>query len=168
MADLFRLSVRGAGRVARDFDRSQRDIQDEIIRSLRRLGAEAHAILVGHAPEDTGDLIDAIQVVPYYRAAVPRVSIRVEGLEGHGGDPRSYLNVTRYGHRSSRIYPKRARALAVHIDGHGEPPIYRASVTGVSVMSDWVEDADPEIRTAARAEAHRLGRKIEGRVVSSS
>jgi hypothetical protein len=35
-------------------------------------------------------------------------------------------------------------------------------------MSDWVEDADPEIRTAARAEAHRLGRKIEGRVVSSS
>lgn len=169
--DVFRINVRGAGAVARDFDRAARAVQDQLIAQLRDYGRQGQAILRAHAPEDTGQLRDKIVAVPFFRAVRPRVSLRVEPLESHGDDGSTdYLDVTRRGHRSRRLHPTQARALAVHIAGHRAPPIYRAYVHGVPSdegskwRGDWVAEARPELEQLADRQERELGRRIERRL----
>lgn len=135
--DVFRVSFEGAGEAARAFSRAQRRVQDAVIAEVRALGRESREAFKAAAPEDTGDLIDAIIDVPFFgRAAEPRVTIRVKTLRGHEGAKRdafNYLNVTRFGHRQAVIRPRRARALKIHIEGHRNPhaAIVRMSAAGV-------------------------------------
>jgi hypothetical protein len=193
-SDVYRVRVRGAGKLARDFSRAQRHLQDEIVRAVRELGADARDAAERYAPEDTRDLIEALVSVPYFgRAGEPRATVRVGRLRGHRGakrDNHDYLNVTRFGHRKSVIYPKHKRALKVHIEGHRNPhaAIVRASVTGVGHppqadlqraarrggggkrqirrlqsayrRRDWVQDAAIEIDRLAAEAERKLGRRV--------
>ncbi len=165
--NIYRLNVRGAGRVARDLEGLSREIQDAIVAELRELGLEAKAIYRGVAPEDdTGQLRENIDSVAFFRAVRPRVRVVVEPIQGHGGDPRSYLDVSRYGHRKRKIRPVKRTALKIHYAGHRNPTIFvfRASAEGVRVPVDWVVEATPAIdRLVDKAES-RLGRRIERRI----
>lgn len=171
--DVYRVSIRGAGRVASQLSRAARQIQDEIVAEIRQFGREAQLIFVEAAPEDTGDLRERITAVPYFgRAIRPRVSIRVRpDVEGHE-TPHDYLPVTRYGHRKRRIVPKTARALAIHPEGHRNPHIVvvRASVSGVPGKKsrwrgDWVIPAAERADRLADAAERRLGRRLDSRVL---
>lgn len=193
---VFRVNVRGAGREARHFSRAARKLQDEIVAELRRFGAEAELLFRENASEDTGDLRDSIVAVAYFKAIRPRVSIRVEPLRGHEGERRTafdYLDVSRFGHRRSRIFPTTKRALKVHIMGHRNPhaAIFRSSVRGFGHPSrqevqaaarrggreavlqvrdaakpvDWVSVAGEQAEKLSTDAAERLGRRIEARVL---
>ena len=195
-ADVYRLSVRGAGPLARDFSRAQRQIQDALVAELRRLGDDALDAFRDEAPEDTGDLHDALVAVPYFLANRPRVSIRVEPLDGHEGSERDgydYFEVTRRGHRASRIHPKQAQALKVHLYGHRNPhlAVFRASVAGVGhpgpastaravaragrarvvdvrsahEVIDWTDVAGERSEALAAVAERRLGRRLESRLL---
>lgn len=176
--DVYRVSVRGVGRVAAEFDRKQRALQDVLIAEVRQLGRRSTELLQEVAPRDTDDLHDAIEAIPYFRASSPRVSVRVAPLLGHQGDeldPYDYLDVTRRGHRSRRLRPVAARALKVHIAGHRNPAVFvfRSSVKGLQRGSqrdrpqtgDWVESAEPLLRREQEQSATRLGRQIRARVL---
>ena len=175
--DVFRFNVRGAGTVARSFDRLQRSLQNDIIAELRELGIESTELFQKAAGEDTGQLAAHIRAVPYFRAVRPRMTITVDRLSGHEGakiTPYDYLGVTRRGHRKRRIYPKGARtALKVHIMGHRNPHlfIYRSSVSGVPApegstwRGDWVSRAQPATDRLADEGQRRLGRRIERRLL---
>lgn len=169
-SDLYRLSIRGAGRRASQFSRAARAIQDDVNREIRTLGREATAIFAESAPRDTTDLARSIRGVPFFgRAARPRVSIRVENLQGHQGN-HDYSAVTRFGHRQKRIVPRQARALMVHTEGHRNQAIYefRASVPGVGVkrpVNDWVVPASRRAQRAISASERRLARKVETRIL---
>lgn len=168
--DVLRVNVRGAGKAAKDFNRMKRRIQDAINAELRLIGIASEDVFRDVAPEDTGQLGEAIRAVPLFRALRPSVRVLVEPLEGHGGNAHDYLTVTRRGHKKRRIYPRTARALKVHVEGHRNPHafIFRASVAGVGhegegaqPIIDWVSRAQPQItRTLDKAE-RRLGRRIE-------
>jgi hypothetical protein len=175
---VYRVSVRGAGRVAAQFNRAQRQLQDEMIAELRQFGREAQVVFVEEAYEDTGELKERITVVPFFgRAARPRVSVRVRpDLQGHQGgsvDNYDYLGVTRRGHRSRTITPKTARALKVHLEGHRNQQIFvfRHSVSGVPAAKDsrwrgdWVLPAAERAERLSLASERRLGRRIESRVL---
>jgi hypothetical protein len=167
---VIRLNVRGAGRAAKDLDRAARGIQDDINAELRELGMWAEAIYMDEAPHDTGQIRGNVRAVPYFRTVRPRLRVVVEPLDGHGGDGRDYLGVTRRGHRKARIYPRAAKALKVHLMGHRNPHMYvfRASVEGVghggSKVMDWVSRAGPRIDRAERHAEQRLGRRIQRRM----
>lgn len=172
--NVYRVSVRGAGRVAANFTRAQRQLQDELIAELRQFGREAQVVFIEEAPEDTGDLQERITVVPFFgRAIRPRVSVRVRpDLEGHE-TRHDYLPVTRFGHRRRTIRPKTARALAVHTEGHRNQQIFvvRHSVSGVPAAKDsrwkgdWVIPAAQRAERLAAASERRLGRRIDTRVL---
>lgn len=189
---LVRIDVSGAGRdsqLARDFSRAQRQLQDDTIRVMRELERDASAVVQAQLREqvdrDTGDLEASIQGRFFIRASSVRFTI-VGGVPGHGGDPRPYIDVTRFGHRQQRIFPTSRRALKVHLAGHRAPHIFefRAWVTGVghphpdSVRAtamgggsirelrrrhrrvDWLERAMPEIDALAAEAERRIGRNV--------
>lgn len=170
--DLYRISIRGAGRRASQFSRAARAIQDDVNREIRLLGRETTAIFAEGAPRDTTDLARSIRAVPFFgRAARPRVSIRIENLHSHGaGKDIDYSSITRFGHKQKRIVPRQARALKVHPEGHRNQAIYyfRASVAGVGVkrpVSDWVVPATQRARRAIDRSERRLARKVETRIL---
>lgn len=176
--NIYRVSVRGAGRRASEFDAMKRRIQDEIVAELRQYGREAQTIFAQEAPKDTEELSERIDAVPYFgRALRPRVSIRVrpdvEGHQGSGSDGYDYLPVTRFGHRKTRIVPVRRQALLVHVEGHRNPhaAIVRSSVSGVPTdrgsrfRGDWVRPAADRAEALAGAAERRLGRRVESRVL---
>lgn len=174
MTDLFRISVRGAGRSARDFDDLQRAIQDELNREIRGLGRLAEKSLRSIAPEDTSDLVDTIKATVRFRAIRPRVTIHAE-FQGHRSVPfeADYapdpafadINVTRYGHRQSELVPRHARVLRIHPAGRRNPQIieYRSSVRGASPNFDWVRVGTQPVEAAAEASSRALARRFETR-----
>lgn len=164
--DIFRVSVRGAGRTAASLGRSGRELQDIIVRELRELGDDVEFTFQQFVPEDTSELLEKVKAVPSFRVSRPRVRVAVEPLQGHEGEQRTsfdYLEVTRFGHRKRLILPKRARALKVHYAGHRNPAVYEFAsfVPGALPDIDWVREAQPLIdRDLDRAEI-RIGRRIE-------
>lgn len=183
---IFRASTRGADKVAAQFTRAQRALQDELIKELRHIGYLAHIevqdTIEDYGLVDTEQLLDAVRAVPYYRARRPQVTIQVDKLRGHGGDDRDYLNVTRFGHRKAVITPRhesvnpaRAPALKVHVEGHRNPAVfeYRSSVRGVGhggdyQPTDWTIDPDMSRRLDDIVDdsAERLGRRIDARLLA--
>lgn len=165
--DVLRVNIRGAGRAARDLDRVARGLQDDINAELRAYGLEAEAVYRDHAPKDTDQLQGNIRAVPFFRTIRPRLRVVVEPLEGHGGDGRDYLAVTRRGHRKKKIAPRHRKALKVYVMGHRNPHIFvfRANVKGVSGINDWVSRADPQLQGLEANMERRLGRRIERRIV---
>lgn len=174
MTDIFRISVRGAGRSAREFDDLQRFIQDELNREIRGLGRLAEKSFRSIAPIDTGEFVDTIRASVRFRAARPRVTIRAEFQghrstpfeDGYGPDPGfADLNVTRFGHRQGALVARRARVLRIHPAGRRNPQIieYRASVRGANPHFDWVRVGARPVEAAAEASSRALARRFETR-----
>jgi hypothetical protein len=182
---VFRASTTGAGKVAANFDRARRDLQDELIKELRHIGLlaqlEVQETVEDYGLIDTEQLLEAIRAVPYFRARRPQVTIQVDRLRGHGGVDHDYLNVTRFGHRRSvitprhqSVNPKHAPALKVHVAGHRSPAVfeYRSSVRGVGhggdyQPTDWTIDPDMRRRLDDIVDdsATRLGRRIDAKLL---
>jgi hypothetical protein len=169
--DLFRISVRGAGAAARQFDDLARAVQTELTNEIRGLGVFAAEVYVSAAPEDTGDLREAIRAVPYFRAARPRVTIRLGTYRGHRGDDAGdttlstadALRITREGHRTATIEPRRARALKVYPLGERNLGVYefRRSVRGAHPVRDWTEAPARRVEEAAARSSRNLARRFE-------
>lgn len=165
MADaVVRVSVRGAGRLARDFNRAQRALQNVINDSVRYMGEHAADVLYDAAPKDTGAMADSIGVRYLWRAARPHATVTIEpDARGAGVD---YLTITRHGHHVTRIYPKQEHGLLdVHFEGRDGPGQGMVSVRGYRPATDWVDVAEPTIDIEADAEFDRLGRRIDTRVL---
>lgn len=165
MADaVFRVSVRGAGRVAREFNRAQRALQNAINDSVRSMGERAADVLYEDAPKDTEAMADSIRVTTFFRAARPHAQVTIEpDARGAGVD---YLTITRRGHRQ-RIITSRSELglLSVHFEGRDGPAQAMRSVRGYRPVTDWVNVAEPTIDIEAEDEFERLGRRIDTRVL---
>lgn len=164
--DVFRLSLRGAGRTAANLDRAGRDLQDIIVSELRQLGLEVEFAFQTAAPHDTEDLSEAIQAIASFKTIRPRVRVAVGRLSGHEGDSRDsfdYLETTRRGHRKRIIHPVRRRALKVHYAGHRNAAIYdfASFVPGALPNRDWVEEGDEFSEPAIDRMERRVGRRID-------
>lgn len=166
---LLRVSVRGAGRTARDFDRAARGTQDEIVRELRELAVRSEIIVREYMPEDSGDLKEGLHARFFFRAARPRFTL--QSTARHQGYP--YTAVTRFGHRKAVIEGR--PFLTIH--GPGVPrdgaPEHIARVVrqvrgfgfGEKQPHDWMEEAMPRVQGEMAIAASRIGRRIESRLL---
>jgi len=166
--DLIRVETRGgaeADRVlARDFDRAQRRLQDELNRTMRRIGEEVEPIYRAYAPVDQGNLAGSIESVFSFRAARIRLTVTAEGFAGGF----NYLRITREGHVTPFVRPRRRFAMKVYINGRGTVPILRRSVRGYRPKTDWVEDATKLADRVIDTEERRLSRNIDTVLLSSA
>jgi hypothetical protein len=165
VSDVFRIEVEGAGPVAAKFSRAARRLQDTIIQEFRPLGRRLEAVYVAHAPSDRG-MEGGIRArlhaaVNFVTAGKPTITVRATARDPESGY--AYLRVTRFGHRKLVIFPKHARALAVHYAGHRNPHLveFRPYVEGYHPDRDWVKDAEREAERDVAAAELRLGRRIE-------
>jgi hypothetical protein len=165
LADLYQIKVEGAGPLASRFTRAQRRLQDAIIREFRPLGRRIEFTFLRHAPADRGfegGIRSRLHAaVAFNIASRPTVTVRTTARDPESGY--AYLNVTRFGHRKLVIFPKHARALAVHYAGHRNPHLiaWRPYVDGYQPVTDWVEDAGREADREVTGAELRLGRRLE-------
>lgn len=157
---MVQLEVDGVGGLARLFSREQRRGQDRINRAMRYLDAVAEPMFRAYAPVDTGELKGSIKSTLFFRGNVVRLTVRANAKR-QGFD---YLDVTRYGHRSLAIVPRRRRGLTIHghrtsVTGDG-PSVVRAHATGSRPASDWVQDAYRAVGLELDDAEHRLARGI--------
>ena len=155
--DLLRVEVRGVGKLARDFDRMERQTQDKINASMRRVEREALPVIRSAAPYDTGELQAGITSTIFFRGQQVRVTFRADAMR-KGFD---YLAVTRFGHRQLRIYPRVKKALTVPIRGRRSPTTLRSSVRGSRPRKDWVVEAGKDADKVVSVETRRLSREID-------
>jgi hypothetical protein len=141
---LLKITTEGAGPVAASFDRAQRRVQDSIITEFRYLGRVVGQTFADHAPSDSGRTARNVSARVFFgQASAPRITVRTRSIDPDTGF--NYLDVTRYGHRSLAIVPRRRLGLTIH--GHRNattgdgPSVVRAHATGSRPASDWVEDA---------------------------
>ena len=168
MADIFRITVHGAGARAVEFTRQQRAVQDGIIREFRTLRGRLQNAYEDAAPVDTGRLHGSIHAAFWTRARQPTITVRATARDPYGFD---YLRVTRFGHRKLVILPKHTRRdgrrpmLKVHYAGHRNPHIfvYRPSVRGSRPSFDWVEQANWLVENALDVAQERLARTVTRR-----
>ena len=160
---LLRASVQGAGPLASDFDRAQRDLQNELLAELRRVSVRGLDYLRAAAPHDSGDLIEQLEVISYPRAREPRVTFAAPTKPGHAGaeDGYPYVAVTRFGHRVDRIRAKPGSVLTVHGPGRTTIDRRERSVRAVRVAYDWVGVAERQIDREMIVTEQRLVRAID-------
>lgn len=169
--DRFRVTVTGQDKAARDLTRAERRLQDELVRTVRELAAFAHTAVLEEARwlSDTGDMERSLHVRQSFAVAAPRFTVEM-GAAGHGGDPRPYIDVLRFGHRADVIHPTRGRALKVHYAGHRSPHlfVFRDFVGGVGHGGrdsydphDFIDGAIRRVDAEVHEAARRLGRRIE-------
>jgi hypothetical protein len=153
------------------------DISRGMTRDLRRFGdnlaPRLEDLYRSAAPVRSGRLRRSIQAKVIRGAHGGNMMITVGATLSRGRTGFNYLNVTRFGHRRLRIYPKRKKALRVR----GVGP--RASVRGFRPRSDWTTKVMPshkihtptgtrwaqvntyeEARRLMREEADRVGRNL--------
>jgi len=161
---VFRVSVRGAGRRAREFDRAARRTQDAINAELRELGRELERAYAAAAPVDSSRTRESVRAVLFFRAARPRVSIHAGAVDPDSGYP--YLDVTRRGHRVARIYAKPGSVLKVHSKPR-TAGVYKLaqSVRGARPAEDWVAVASTRARPLFDRAERRLGRRLDTRLL---
>lgn len=160
MSREFFIDVEGAGspgQLAADFDSAQRRIQARITRTMRIIQRELPVFFEKEAPRDTGELARSIKGIIFFRAQFQRVSIEVSAQrEGF-----NYLDITRFGHRTPYIIPRRKRAMTVHVDGRHNPPILRRRVRGYTPSGDWVRRGYREAAPFLDKQFRELGRDIQ-------
>jgi len=158
---LVTLEVAGAAydehQLVRDFDRLQRAIQDNLNMMMRRLAAEAEAVYQFAAPVDTGELRDTIRAIISFRAQRIRIEVGAHALRGDF----DYLEVSRFGHITPKIVPRRAKRLTAHVFGRHQPPLLMRSVKGYRAVTDWVADGTVAAQTLVDTEQRLLSREID-------
>lgn len=160
---LLKITTEGAGPVAASFDRAQRRLQDSIITEFRYLGRVVNQAFADAAPRGSGRTADNVSARVFFgQASEPRITVRTRSIDPVSGY--NYLDVTRYGHRSLAIVPRRRRGLTIHghrseVTGDG-PSVVRAHATGSRPASDWVQDAYRAVGLELDDAQHRLARGI--------
>jgi hypothetical protein len=152
------VQIHGNDYLAARFERSAAGLGSKASRTVRRIGRRAERVLSGVAPKDTRRLADSIVAKPSFRADSARVTVEAGAMrEGF-----SYLDVTRFGHRTPVITAKKGRFLKVYTMGRRFPQavIFTPRVHGARPAMDWVAKGLPVIDEYARQEAGRLGREI--------
>lgn len=120
-----------------------REIRAEMARHTRQVDKVATFALRFYAPQRSGRLQESIESKLSYRTDFTQV--RVYGGATDRGF--AYLDVTRFGHRRSVIFPKRARALKLATTGPKQVAwarprrpthVFLHSVRGYKPVDDWV------------------------------
>ena len=132
-------------------ERLREDLAPTMRRELIRLSPRLERIYATAAPKRSGKLAreirsefrgaDAIEVVSPVRSA--------EGFP--------YTGVTRFGHQSAWIYPRKARALRFTIGGTVR---FAARVRGYRPAQDWADKGLPVARNELAAAASRIARAL--------
>jgi hypothetical protein len=117
---------------------------------LDRLAGRTTRIMASVAPVATGRL--AAEIHPEIIGGGFMLVSDVKSEAGY-----SYTGVTRFGHRTTFIYPRRAQALRFQIGGK---TIFAKRVRGYHPSRDWVESGMPAVQTAASQSSDRVGRQI--------
>jgi hypothetical protein len=178
----FRLRATNAGRVADEL----LSLADEAARggpeAAREIARDAVSAYRVAAPRRTGNLRRGIGTAAEIRGGREVITV--------GGDARDpltgydYFDVTRFGHRVARIYPRldrapatvlatrRARATNTFSPIHGVRGnaalrfviggrvLYRRWTRGYHPARDWAENADPAIESAADEAERRLAERL--------
>ena len=151
-----RMEVEGVGKLARDFDQAERQVQNRINRTMRELEKVSTRAIAAAAPRESGALARSVQGTIYFRGHLVRITFTADAQrEGF-----SYLNVTRFGHRLPRIFPKRAKALTVPGRGRGGRTVLKTSVAGYRPSHDWVDVAAQDVEGVVDVAARELSRDI--------
>lgn len=117
---------------------------------LDRLAGRTTRIMAGVAPKDTGRLAREIHPEIINQGFTLISNVRSEA--GY-----SYTGVTRLGHRTAYIYPRKAKALRFTIGGR---VIFAKRVRGYHPSRDWVEAGIPASEMEADRSSRRVGRRI--------
>lgn len=142
----------------------------ELIRTQRELAADAEIVFASFALHRTGRMGRNIHTVH----AGMSFEIVTEARNPETGF--DYVRITRFGHRTYRIVPKRPFAASV-VATHGKRSkgriaalrwvatdntvIYRHSSKGFHPVRDWAAEAIPEIKVFADRRMKGLARRIE-------
>lgn len=172
MADVLRVTVRGAGTHAKSLRGAALELDSVIQSEMRTMGARCKQALQAAVPRGYSDnLHDSVEVSPRRNVRRPGFEI-VAGAEDEAGF--DYLKVSRYGHRKSRIRPVRGQALSIAETFPGLDAATRGphkgrtalrSVRGQRPAVDWVAvglaNSDHELDQMAE----RVGRRVERRLL---
>jgi hypothetical protein len=178
----FRLRVLNSRQVSADLLDTAAHIGRAGDRASREIGRAGEQALRSAAPSRTGHLRRGIGTSEETRAG--RQVIVVHGEARNPLTGYDYFDVTRFGQRGARIYPRLDRAPAtvvatrrgravntfspIHgVRGNaalrfviGGRVLYRRWVRAYHPSHDWVEDADPAIDSAIEAATARLARGL--------
>lgn len=164
-------SVVGARSLARELEQMARGIEPELRETQKALGEDAELIFAAHAPKGPSGRLSRGIVSSVEGDGVIVTAEARNPLSGY-----DYVRVTRFGHRVTRIVPRRDRSAASVVATKGKRGtgrraalrfsiggrvMYRQSVKGYKPSGDWAEKAMPQVQSAARVAEARLTRKIE-------
>lgn len=125
-------------------------MDSRMFEELDQLAGRTTRIMAGVAPHRSGRL--AARIHPEIISNGFMLVSDVKSEEGY-----SYTGVTRFGHRTQYIYPRRAQALRFSIGGK---TIFAKRVKGYHPSRDWVESGIPGVETQAELSSQRVGRQI--------
>lgn len=144
----FQATVSGANRQASRLYRSSVKLDTGVTEAQTETLVLARRLLAAAAPVGSGRLRDSIRVVITKHEGI----IKADPKDPDTGY--SYIRITRFGHQSKIIKPKKVRALEF------EPvstTIFRASVRGFRPKRDWADKPKPEIKAFAKGKMKALG-----------
>lgn len=149
---------------------SPADLDREIMRAQRELADDAEIIFASFALHRTGRMARNIHTVQSGK----ELTVETEARDPQTGF--DYVRITRFGHRTFRIVPKRQFAASVIATGQRRAKghramlrwvqtdggvVYRHSSRGFHPVRDWASEAIPEIRIRAQSRMGALARRIE-------
>ncbi len=146
----FKAEVIGARGAADKMLRGSRQMRPVMFEELDRLAGRTTRIMRSVAPHRSGKLAGNIH--PEIISSGFQLVSDVASEEGF-----HYTGVTRYGHQTAFIYPRRAKALRFTIGGR---VIFAKRVRGYHPSRDWVEAGIPGSRAEASRSSERVGRRI--------
>lgn len=140
-------------RVVRSIERQAASLNHKVRGRIKDYVEEAEEIYAGHAPEDSGNLIEGIRATDYGDFSV--------GVEVTAEDPESgydYVDVTRFGHATDPIMPVNGGKV---LDTKLRPNRFQSYTKGVEVSTDWVSDAETELDELMDQYREELADEIE-------
>ncbi len=149
--DAIKVRTRGGARVSRLLLDAASSTDDELRDAVRTTANGAVRIYRAQAPKRTGRLARSITA----QLAGSSATVKATAVNPQSGF--GYARVTRFGHRVARIYPVRARALAIPVPGG---VIFRASVRGYKPATDWAAGVLPFVAIMARSRLRVAGRRL--------
>jgi hypothetical protein len=145
-------------------------LEEELRVTQRELAADAEIVFASFALHRTGRMARNIHTV----VAGKDLLVETEARDPISGF--DYVRITRFGHRTYRIVPKRPFAATI-VATHGKRSkgrtaalrwvqtdntvIYRHSTKGFHPTRDWASEAIPQIRVVAERRMRGLARRIE-------
>ena len=129
----------------------RRELNQELLPRLIRVSRQA-------APERSSRLSRGLQGRPSVRGGGTAIEVvsTVRSPRGY-----NYTGVTRFGHRTRWIVPKRKKALAFSIGGKH---LVRKRVRGYRPSHDWAADAHRLAQPHIARSARRIGRDLQAAI----